>query len=96
MQNEEYKDHLLTFEELGVDFLFVDEAHAYKNLYTYTKMSNVAGVNTSNSLRASDMYMKCQYLLEKNHGRGVVFATGTPISNSMSELYTLQRFLQPD
>ncbi|EGO2845504.1 N-6 DNA methylase [Enterococcus faecalis] len=96
LQNEEYKDHLLTFEELGVDFLFVDEAHAYKNLYTYTKMSNVAGVNTSNSLRASDMYMKCQYLLEKNHGRGVVFATGTPISNSISELYTLQRFLQPD
>ena len=92
LQNEEYKDHLLTFEELGVDFLFVDEAHAYKNLYTYTKMSNVAGVNTSNSLRASDMYIKCQYLLEKNHGRGVVFATGTPISNSMSELYTLQRF----
>ena len=62
-----------------------------KPLYVY-KMSNVAGVNTSNSLRASDMYMKCQYLLEKNHGRGVVFATGTPISNSMSELYTLQRF----
>lgn len=96
LQNEEYKDNLLTFEELGVDFLFVDEAHAYKNLYTYTKMSNVAGVNTSNSLRASDMFMKCQYLLEKHHGRGVVFATGTPISNSMSELYTMQRFLQPD
>lgn len=96
LQNESSKDNLLTFEELGVDFLFVDEAHTYKNLYTYTKMSNVAGVNTSNSLRATDMFMKCQYLLEKHNGRGVVLATGTPISNSMSELYTLQRFLQPD
>lgn len=96
LQNEEYKDRLLTFEELGVDFLFVDEAHYYKNLYTYTKMSNVAGVNTSNSLRATDMYMKCQYMLEKFQNRGVVFATGTPISNSMSELYTMQRYLQPD
>lgn len=96
LQNEEYKDRLLTFEELGVDFLFVDEAHNYKNLYTYTKMSNVAGVNTSNSLRATDMFMKCQYMLEKFQNRGVVFATGTPISNSMSELYTMQRYLQPD
>ncbi|WP_427815005.1 SNF2-related protein (plasmid) [Enterococcus sp. 22-H-5-01] len=96
LQNEEKKDHLLNFEELGVDFLFVDEAHTYKNLYTYTKMSNVAGVNTSNSLRATDMYIKCQYMLEKFQGRGVVFATGTPISNSISELYTMQRFLQPD
>lgn len=96
LQNEEYKDRLLTFEELGIDFLFVDEAHNYKNLYTYTKMSNVAGVNTSNSLRATDMYMKCQYMLEKYQGRGVVFATGTPISNSMSELYTMQRYLQPE
>lgn len=81
---------------MGVDFLFVDEAHTYKNLYTYTKMSNVAGVNTSNSLRATDMFMKCQYMLEKFQNRGVVFATGTPISNSMSELYTMQRYLQPD
>lgn len=96
LQNEDYKDRLLTFEELGVDFLFVDEAHSHKNLYTYTKMSNVAGVNTSNSLRATDMYMKCQYMLEKFQGRGVVFATGTPISNSMSELYTMQRYLQPE
>lgn len=96
LQNEDYKDQLLTFEELGVDFLFVDESHNYKNLYTYTKMSNVAGVNTSNSLRATDMYMKTQYLLEKHQGRGVVFATGTAISNSMSELYTLERYLQPD
>lgn len=96
LQNEDYKDRLLTFEELGVDFLFVDEAHSHKNLYTYTKMSNVAGVNTSNSLRATDMYMKCQYMLEKFQGRGVVFAIGTPISNSMSELYTMQRYLQPE
>ncbi|EOH86333.1 helicase [Enterococcus pallens ATCC BAA-351] len=96
LQNEEYKDRLLTFEELGVDFLFVDEAHNYKNLYSYTKMSNVAGVNTSNSLRATDMFMKCQYMLEKFQNRGVVFATGTPISNSMSELYTMQRYLQPE
>lgn len=96
LQNEEYKDRLLTFEELGIDFLFVDEAHNYKNLYNYTKMSNVAGVNTSNSLRATDMYMKCQYMLEKFQNRGVVFATGTPISNSMSELFTMQRYLQPD
>ncbi|MEC3226118.1 SNF2-related protein [Bacillus thuringiensis] len=96
LQNEKNKDDLLTFEQLGVDFMFVDEAHIYKNLYTYTKLSNVAGVNTSSSLRASDMHMKCQYLLETNNNRGVVFATGTPISNSMSEMYTMQRYLQPD
>lgn len=96
LQNENNKDDLLTFEQLGVDFMFVDEAHIYKNLYTYTKLSNVAGVNTSSSLRASDMHMKCQYLLEKHNDRGVVFATGTPISNSMSEMYTMQRYLQPD
>ncbi|HDR6259359.1 TPA: DEAD/DEAH box helicase family protein [Bacillus cereus] len=96
LQNEKNKDGLLTFEQLGVDFMFVDEAHIYKNLYTYTKLSNVAGVNTSSSLRASDMHMKCQYLLEKHNNRGVVFATGTPISNSMSEMYTMQRYLQPD
>lgn len=96
LQNETNKDDLLTFEQLGVDFMFVDEAHIYKNLYTYTKLSNVAGVNTSSSLRASDMHMKCQYLMEKHNNRGVVFATGTPISNSMSEMYTMQRYLQPD
>uniref|UniRef100_UPI003F498D37 SNF2-related protein n=1 Tax=Bacillus multifaciens TaxID=3068506 RepID=UPI003F498D37 len=96
LQNEKNKDGILTFEQLGVDFMFVDEAHIYKNLYTYTKLTNVAGVNTSSSLRASDMHMKCQYLLEKHNGRGVVFATGTPISNSMSEMYTMQRYLQPD
>lgn len=90
------KDSLLTFEQLGVDFLFVDEAHTYKNLHTYTKLQNVSGVNTSHSQRASDMHMKCQYMLEQNNRNGVVFATGTPVSNSMSEMYTMQRFLQPD
>lgn len=89
------KDDLLTFEQLGVDFLFVDEAHYFKNCFTYTKMRNVAGIGKSSSQRASDMLMKCQYLQEINNGRGVVFATGTPISNSMSELYVMQRFLQP-
>ncbi|BBD26476.1 SNF2-related protein [Enterococcus faecalis] len=90
------KDKQVYFEDLGVDFLFVDEAHQYKNLYSYTKLSNVAGVNSSNSLRASDQEMKCRYLLEKHNNRGVVFATGTPVSNSMSELYTMQKYLQPD
>lgn len=90
------KDDLLTFEELGVDFLFVDEAHVYKNCFLYTKMKNVAGVNTSNSQRAMDMLMKCQYMQEKYHGGNIVFATGTPISNSMTEIYVMQRYLQPD
>lgn len=94
--NSKDKDELLTFEELGVDFLFVDEAHYYKNLFNYTKLSNVAGVNNSNSQRAMDMYMKVQYIYENNDNTGVVFATGTPISNSMSELYTMQKYLQPD
>jgi len=93
---EERKDDLLNFEQLGVDYMFVDEAHAYKNCYTYTKMRNVAGIGQSKSQRASDMLMKCQYLQEINKGRGVTFATGTPISNSMSEMYVMQRFLQPD
>lgn len=92
--NDSKKDDVLNFEQLGIDYLFVDEAHTYKNLYTNTKMSNVAGVNTSNSNRASDMFLKTQYIQEKNNGRGIVFATGTPVSNSMSELYTMQRFLQ--
>ncbi|WP_443112720.1 SNF2-related protein [Enterococcus faecalis] len=90
------KDKQIYFEDLGVDFLFVDEAHQYKNLYSYTKLSNVAGVNSSNSLRASDQEMKCRYLMEKQNNRGVVFATGTPVSNSMSELFTMQKYLQPD
>lgn len=95
LRNQDRKDDLLTFEELGVDFLFVDEAHTYKNLQTFTKLQNVAGVNTSGSLRASDMHMKTNYMLEEYGDRGVVFATGTPISNSMSEMYTMQRYLQP-
>lgn len=96
LNKSDKKDHQLCFEDLGVDFLFVDEAHQYKNLYNYTKLSNVAGVNSSNSLRASDMEMKCRYLMEKHNHRGVVFATGTPVSNSMSELFTMQKYLQPD
>lgn len=93
--NSKVKDDVINFEKLGVDYLFVDEAHNYKNLYTYTKMSNIAGVQHTRSQKATDMFMKTQYLLEKNNGKGVVFATGTPVSNSMSELYTMQRYLQP-
>ena len=89
------KDDLLTFEQLGVDFMFVDEAHMFKNCFVYTKLSRVAGVNTSSSQRAFDMLNKCQYLQEVNNGRGVVFATGTPVSNSMSELYVMMRYLEP-
>ncbi|GIQ68363.1 helicase [Xylanibacillus composti] len=95
LANEGKKDDLLTFEQLGVDMLFVDEAHAYKNCFTYTKMRNVAGIGKSSSQRATDMMLKCQYLQEMNNGRGIVFATGTPISNSMSEMYVMQRYLQP-
>ncbi|MEK5394109.1 SNF2-related protein [Margalitia sp. FSL K6-0131] len=94
--NEEKKDDVINFEELGVDCLFVDEAHAYKNLHTVTKLQNVAGIGTSSSQRATDMKMKCEYIQEINQGRGVIFATGTPITNSMSELFVMQRFLQPD
>lgn len=90
------KDDLLTFEELGVDRLFVDEAHYYKNLFLYTKMNNVAGISTQEAQKSSDLFMKCQYLNEMTDGRGVVFATGTPISNSMTEMYTMQRYLQYD
>lgn len=96
LNKQDKKDKLLDFEDLGVDFLFVDEAHVYKNLYSYTKLSNVAGVNSSNSLRASDMEMKVKYMLEKYDNRGVVFATGTPVSNSMSEMYTMMKYLQPE
>ena len=91
----EKKDDLLTFEQLGVDFMFVDEAHMFKNCFVYTKLSRVAGVNTSSSQRAFDMLNKCQYLQEVNNGRGVVFATGTPVSNSMSELFVMMRYLEP-
>ncbi|WP_086282208.1 MULTISPECIES: SNF2-related protein [unclassified Enterococcus] len=96
LKNQEKKDDLLTFEQLGVDFLFVDEAHAYKNLFVYTKMTNVAGVGKSNSQRATDMLDKVRYIQEKHEGKNVVFATGTPISNSMSEMYVMQHFLQPE
>ncbi len=90
----EKKDDVITFEQLGVDRLFVDEAHAYKNLFLYTKMRNVAGLSTSEAQKSSDMFMKCQYMDELTGGRGIVFATGTPVSNSMTELYTMMRYLQ--
>lgn len=90
------KDEVLKFEDLGIDYLFVDEAHAYKNLFLFTKMNNVAGISTAASQRASDLKLKCEYLQELHGGdRGVVFATGTPISNSMTEMYTMQTYLQP-
>lgn len=92
---EEKKDNLLTFEQLGVDMMMVDEAHFFKNCFVFTKLRNVAGITTSSSQRAFDMLLKCQYLQETNQGRGVVFATGTPISNSISELFVMQRYLQP-
>ena len=93
--NDDFKkDDVVTFEELGVDKLFVDEAHNYKNLFLYTKMRNVSGVSQSEALKSSDMFMKCRYLDEITNGKGIVFATGTPVSNSMSELYTMQRYLQ--
>ena len=88
------KDNVINFEDLGVDKLYVDEAHAFKNLYLATKMRNVAGIGQSVALKSSDMFMKCRYLDEVTNGKGVVFATGTPVSNSMSELYTMQRYLQ--
>ena len=88
------KDDVVTFEELGVDRIFVDEAHNYKNLYLYTKMRNVGGIAQTEAQKSSDLYMKCRYLDEITGGKGVVFATGTPISNSMVELYTMQRYLQ--
>lgn len=90
------RDDVVTFEELGVDRLFVDEAHSHKNLYYQTKMQNVAGLSSSEAQKSSDMYMKCRYLDEKTGSKGVVFATGTPVSNTMVELYTMQRYLQHD
>ena len=90
------KDDVLKFEDLGIDDLFVDEAHGFKNLFLFTKMNNVAGISTAASQRASDLKLKCEYLQELHGGdRGVVFATGTPISNSMTEMYTMQTYLQP-
>ncbi len=90
------KDSVITFEQLGVDRMFVDESDNYKNLFLYTKMRNVAGLSTSKAQKSSDMYAKCRYLDEITHNRGIVFATGTPISNSMTEMYTIQRYLQYD
>lgn len=93
--NDDFKkDDVITFEELGVDKLFIDEAHNYKNLYLYTKMRNVAGIGQSEAFKSSDMFMKCRYMDEMTNGKGIVFATGTPVSNSMTELYTMQRYLQ--
>ena len=94
LNDDSKKDDVVTFEQLGVDRLFVDESHYYKNLFLYTKMSNVAGVQQTEASKSSDMYMKCQYMDELTGGRGIVFATGTPISNSMTELYTNMRYLQ--
>ena len=88
------KDDVITFEQLGVDRLFVDESHSFKNLFLYTKMRNVAGLSTSEAQKSSDMFMKCRYMDEITGGRGVIFATGTPVSNSMTELYTVMRYLQ--
>ena len=90
------KDQIVTFEQLGIDRLFVDEAHNYKNGFLYTKMQNVAGINNTESNKASDMLLKCRYMDEKTGGKGIVFATGTPISNSMTELYIMQNYLQHD
>ena len=94
LNDQSAKDDVVTFEELGVDRLFIDEADLFKNLYLYTKMRNVGGISQTESQKASDLYMKCQYMDELTGGKGVVFATGTPVSNSMAELYTMQRYLQ--
>ena len=96
LNNQERKDNVVIFEELGVDRLFVDESHFYKNIFLYTKMRNVAGIAQTDAQKSSDMFMKCQYMDEITDGRGVTFATGTPISNSMVELYTIMRYLQYD
>ena len=94
LRSDERKDDVVTFEQLGIDRLFVDESHAFKNLFLTTKMRNVAGLSTSEAQKSSDMFGKCRYLDEITGGRGVVFATGTPVSNSMTELYTVMRYLQ--
>ena len=96
LQDTDRKDDVITFEQLGVDRLFVDEAHNYKNLFLYTKMRNVAGLSTTDAQKSSDMLLKCRYIDEITDSRGVVFATGTPVSNSMTELYTMMRYLQHD
>ena len=96
LQDSSRKDDVITFEQLGVDRLYVDEAHNYKNLFLYTKMRNVAGLSTTDAQKSSDMLLKCRYIDEITDSRGVVFATGTPVSNSMTELYTMMRYLQHD
>lgn len=96
LQDGKAKDDVVTFEELGIDRLYVDEAHHYKNLFLFTKMRNVAGLSTADAQKSSDMFAKCRYMDELTGNRGVVFATGTPVSNSMTELYTMQRYLQYD
>ena len=94
LNDQSRKDDVVTFEELGVDRIFIDEAHYYKNLAAFTKMRNVGGISQTEAMKSSDLYMKCRYLDELTGGRGVVFATGTPISNSMVEMYTMQKYLQ--
>nr|WP_298595445.1 SNF2-related protein [uncultured Mitsuokella sp.] len=96
LHNEDRKDDTVTFEELGIDRLYVDEAHYYKNLYTPTKLTRLPGVSTTDAQKTTDLYEKCMYLHEITGGKGIVFATGTPISNSITEMFTLQRYLQPD
>lgn len=96
LQDSSRKDDVITFEQLGVDRLYVDEAHSFKNLFLYTKMRNVAGLSTTDAQKSSDMLLKCRYIDEITDSRGVVFATGTPVSNSMTELYTMMRYLQHD
>jgi len=96
LNDQSRKDDTVTFEELGIDRLFIDESHYYKNLFLYTKMRNVAGIASTEAQKSSDLFMKCRYLDEATGGKGVIFATGTPISNSMTELYTVQRYLQYD
>jgi N12 class adenine-specific DNA methylase len=94
LNDQSRKDDLVTFEELGVDRLFVDESHGYKNLFLYTKMRNVGGIAQTEAQKSSDMFMKCRYLDRETDERGIIFATGTPISNSMVEMYSIQRYLQ--
>lgn len=96
LNNAQRKDQVITFEELGVDRLFVDEAHSFKNLAAFSKMRNVAGISQAEAQKSSDMFMKCRYLDDLTGNRGVIFATGTPISNTMVEMYTMQRYLQYD
>lgn len=94
LTEESRKDDLITFEELGIDSVMVDEAHHFKNLSIFSKINNVPGISSTGSKKAMDMYLKCQYLDEINDGRGIVFATGTPVSNTMCELYVMQLYLQ--